>query len=89
MRTSKQTPSEGVTIDAEFRTKRRDQTAICIWDGKTEPHPLKPDSELRVDTWIDVDCILDHDWDYLTDLAAGDRVVFVIPQWYAEKKGLV
>jgi hypothetical protein len=90
MRTSKQTPTEGVTITAEFRTKRHDQTAIMIWDGSMEENPVNPDfDKVRKYTWIDVNRIIDHDWEYLTDLAAGDQVVFLIPEWYATKKGLV
>lgn len=74
-------------LECIFQTQGRGGAAICIQDGQTKTNLLGR-VEL-VDTWIDVERIVDQDFDSINDLHRGEKIVIFIPEWYALKKGLI
>lgn len=79
--------AQQIRVDCEYVTARKDQTAICIVDGTEEVNALGKKTPKK--TWIDVDRITDSSYEYLTDLAMGDKIEIFIPEWYALQKGLI
>lgn len=74
-------------LECIFQVRNHAGDAICVRDGQTRKNALG--REELVDTWIDVDKITDQDFDSINDLHRGEKIIIFIPEWYANKKGVI
>ncbi len=78
-----------VEIDCEFRGINRTGTVVSIWDGSMAPIPHRPTEKWERLVWIPVHMIEDgFDVDKRT-YVRGDRLKISIPEWLANKEGLI
>lgn len=79
---------ESVEIEAELVWKSERGVSIKIWDGRMEPHPLKPNKQVKVFAYLPVSQIDDGNFDF-DWFSEGDRLKIQIPNWLAMKEGLI
>lgn len=86
VRRSRQTPMEEMAeIEVRFRRARHNGSAICVVDGTEEESPFTGKPRLR-EFWLPMKLLPEIDIDRLNP---NQKLNLVIPQWLAEKVGLV
>jgi hypothetical protein len=75
-------------IEVRFSRARGDKTAICVQDGSEEPSPLTGRPRPR-EFWLPVKLISGVDPKDVDSFNPRQKLNLVIPQWLAEKVGLV